>query len=418
MRTKLKSTIALIFGLGLVFGLLIAANLWLRGLSDTYAEIAGQATDGRVILLATTGTEREIGPDDAPVLMDREEMIQDLEQNGGKIIGNTEFYGQYGSVVVPTDLLSRDLSQLDLSNAPEDATPVLISTYLGEQLLDTNFPSKYTNTTDKVADYRTYRAELLGQTFTDHFGVKYYIAGFAPTNFHTDNLSFSALERANVSLLNPLLQLIRFPDTPTIVLDQKSGNNKNSDIDSLLVSFKNPADAYYYFRHGHGIFPNFDAAGRKYYIDIVAGMSPEITYLIRGLENIIGMITAIILIITLIILALKLRGSLKQNPNEIAKYRKQGVSWKQIRASFVCYYFISMIFATVLAFGVGLLIVFIFNIVNQDLLNTQFLLGFSLDAAPRVMYYGFGIRTLILLILIPITGVLAAWLGTGKINEK
>lgn len=451
MRTRLKFALMTIFGLGLIFGLLVAANLWLHGLGDTYAQIAGRSTNGKVLLIATTGIEREANPDEAEVLMNREEMIHDLEQNGGEIIGDAQFYGQYGSIVIPTDLLSRKITQIDYSNIPENAQPVLVSPFLGEQFLDVDFPSKYSHLADKVASYETYRTELLGQTFADRFGTEYYIAGFAPSNFQTDNLSFNALEKSNTNPLNPLLRLIRFPDTPPIVLDKESGKERTLDyakglegsvenldnpqsqdnidepavnkssyggVDSLLVSFKDPAAAYYYFRHGHGIFPNFDAAGREYYIDVVAGMSPEITYLVRGLENIVGIIAIVLLVIILIVLTLGLRNTLKQDSKTLAKYRKQDASRGQIRASYVCYYSVCMILTALLAFGLGSLVVVIFNMANQDLLSTQYLLGFSLDEAPKVAYYSFGVRTLILLILIPTTGAVAAWLGTRKIKNN
>lgn len=77
-----------------------------------------------------------------------------------------------------------------------------------------------------------------------------------------------------------------------------------------------------------------------------------------------------------------------------------------------------MIGVVLLALGLASLVVILFSTMNQNLLSAQYLLGFSLDAAPQVMYYGFGIRTVTILVMIPLTGVLAALIGTRKLGKK
>ena len=138
IRARLKFSLTVIIGLGVLFGLVLAAHLWLHGLEDTYTRIASEATDGKVILVATNDMSREANPGEARISMNREEMIRDLEQYGGEIVGDLERFGNYGGIVVPAELLD-GVAKTDLSDAPADAAPVLVSTLLGEQLLGENY---------------------------------------------------------------------------------------------------------------------------------------------------------------------------------------------------------------------------------------------------------------------------------------
>ncbi len=303
---------------------------------------------------------------------------------------------------------------------------MLVSTLLGEQLLGENYIDQSLDLTKKLDDYEHYREEIIGKTLTDRFGARYYIAGLAPSNFHTEDLSFAALEKGNVNLLNPLLSQIRTPSLAPIIID--NGTSKTwqrgeedeaaDDSSAVLVVFEDNEAAYNYFRRGCGIFPNIDARRGEYYVDIVAGMSPEILYLLHGLENIVGIASLVLMIIALIALSVSLHQTLKQSAKELAKYRRRGLMVSQIRMVHIYYCFMLMIGVVLLALGLASLVVILFSTMNQNLLSAQYLLGFSLDAAPQVMYYGFGIRTVIILAMIPLTGVLAALIGTRKLGKK
>lgn len=425
IRARLKFSLTVIIGLGVLFGLVLAAHLWLHGLEDTYTRIASEVTDGKVILVATNDMSREANPGEARISMNREEMIRDLEQYGGEIVGDLERFGNYGGIVVPAELLD-GVAKTDLSDAPADAAPVLVSTLLGEQLLGENYIDQSLDLTKKLDDYEHYREEIIGKTLTDRFGAKYYIAGLAPSNFHTEDLSFAALEKGNVNLLNPLLSQIRTPSLAPIIID--NGTSKTwqrgeedevaDDSSAVLVVFEDNEAAYNYFRRGCGIFPNIDARRGEYYVDIVAGMSPEILYLLHGLENIVGIASLALMIVALIVLSVSLHQTLKQSAKELAKYRRRGLMVSQIRMVHIYYCFMLMIGVVLLALGLASLVVILFSTMNQNLLSAQYLLGFSLDAAPQVMYYGLGIRAVIILAMIPLTGVLAALIGTRKLGKK
>lgn len=424
-RARLRSSLVVIFGLGLLFGSILAANLWLHGLEDTYTKFAGEATGGKVILVATNDMSREANPEESRVSMNREEMIRDLEQYGGKIVGDLERFGKYGGIVVPAELLEGlDLSKL--ANVPKGAAPVLASTLLGEQLLGKNYTSQALDLDKKVDDYEQYREEAIGQTLTDRFGAEYYIVGLVPGNFHTEDLSFATLEKGNVNLLNPLLGQIRTPALAPIIIDNGMSetwqrgeeDNATSSHDAILIVFENNGAAYNYFRHGRGIFPNIDARSGEYYVDVVAGMSPETLYLLRGLENIVGIGALGLALVSLAVLSVSLGKVLKQSQKDLVNYRKQGLTTSQIRMIYVYYYSILMIGVMVLALGLASLIVILFSATNQNLLGAQYLLGFSLDATPQVMYYGFGVRTVIILVMILLTGVLAALIGARKLGKK
>ncbi len=404
--------------MGIIFGLILTINLLFQGIENTYSKLANQAMDGKVIIEATNSIEGMVTVDASPKVS-RREMMEDIKKYGGELLGDMERFGLFGSVVLPKELVENGI-ETNLEKAPTDAAPVLVSTFLGEQLLGKRFSTKYTDAIRKQKDYETYRDEIIGKVFTDQSGAKYYVVGLSPGNFHVSDLSFRQLERRNNSLLNPILSLIPTPDGAPIVIDNgrsdswQGGENINpgeaTDIkaksDSLIVIFNDNKSAYNYFQHGKGKFMNVDLPNRTYSVNVVAGMSPETQYIFNGINLIASIVSIALGLIAIIVTIFTSIRLVDQDQSNIALYHSLGATAKQVRGIYQCYFLWLMIGAAIFAFGLASLVVLAFSLANQEILGIQAMLGFGLEVAPPVMWYGpsstIGIVMVIMLLAAPL----------------
>lgn len=422
ISARKKNSLVTILGLGLIFGLLLAADLLLGGIETSYQNAAARTTGGKVIMLASSDMSRKANPKEAQVSMTFDEMIHDLELHGGEIIGPAKQFGNYGATILPAGLVGEmdggNLNPIDTSGAPSDAAPILISTFLGEQLLGSNFPENYSSMSEKLLDYETYRNDALGKTFTDRFGARYYVAGLASGNFLVDDLSPAALSRGKFSVLSPILRLIRTPAGGPIVIGDIESDFVTELEDTVVVAFADESSAYNYFRQGQGIFPNIDTNSREYYVDVIAGMSPEVRYLLRGLKNIIFAIAAILAVILVILQSINLRRRRLENRRLATKFHKLGATSRQISQIYICYFLELMLGATLVGFILASLGTILYSVINQGTLSAQYLLGFSLPEAPYIIYYGFGVSTVMIMLLLPLSGILTALINRKTLAKK
>jgi len=180
IRIYFKRNLIIMAVMGVIFGLILTINLWFQGMENAYMKLASRITDGKVIIEATNSMEGMVVEDTMPQVT-HQAMQEDIETYGGKVLGDAEKYGVFGSVILPKELVENAV-EVDMNKVPADAAPVLVSTFLGEQLLGKSFPSEYTNATQKQKDYEEYRNEIIGKTFTDAYGAKYYVVGLNSNN--------------------------------------------------------------------------------------------------------------------------------------------------------------------------------------------------------------------------------------------
>lgn len=408
IRIYFKRNLIIMATMGIIFGLILTINLWFQGMENSCTELASQSVEGRVIIEATNSTAGMIVDEEQPQAT-RREMIADIEAYGGKVLGEAEKFGVFGSIVLPEDIVKNAI-ETDLAKVPTDAAPVLVSTFLGEQLLGKSFPAESTSAIKKQKDYEKFRDSLIGRTFTDTQGAKYYVAGLTSGNFHVGNLSFKQLERTNNNLLNPMLELVTTPNGQSIIIDNgkskqwQRGKETISDItmpiddsDTVVAVFDSNTEAYRYFRQGKGKFMNVDFPNRTYLVNAVAGVSPETQYIINMIRmaiNIISVALGIIAAVVVIFTSIRLVDQDKQN---IALYYSLGATTGQMRMIYLCYFLELMIGAAVLAFGLASGAVLMFSLLNQKLLSIQAMLGFNSIAHAQIIWYGPNIVTIIIM---------------------
>lgn len=407
IKIYLKRNLMIMAVMGVIFGLIFAINLWLTGMEKTYVAQASRATDGQVIIAATNSTEGIIIDDTRPKTS-RADMKADIEAHGGKVLGDAEKFGIFGAVVLPAELVKNAI-EVDLDKTPADAAPVLITTFLGEQLLNKDFPNEYTSAINKQKDYENYREELIGKTFTDSYGAKYYVVGLASSNFHINNLSFKHLERGNSNLLNPILEIIPTPEGAPIVIDngksqlwQKGSNVLEKDVSAsnktTIAVFDNSEKAYEYLKNGNGRFMNIDLPNRTYSVTVIAGMSPESAYILKIIKmvaNIASVVLGIIAAIVVIFTSIRL---IDQDRHNIALHYSLGATTGQVRIIYLCYFLELMIGAAIFAFVFANIIVLSFSALNKKMLGIQAMLGFNQMIYESVWWYGMNLMTLMIFV--------------------
>lgn len=407
IKIYLKRNLMIMAVMGVIFGLIFAINLWLTGMEKTYVAQASRATDGQVIIAATNSTEGMIIDDTRPKTS-RADMKADIEAHGGKVLEDAEKVGMFGAVVLPAELVKNAI-EVDLDKTPADAAPVLITTFLGEQLLNKDFPNEYTSAINKQKDYENYREELIGKTFTDSYGAKYYVVGLASSNFYINNLSFKHLERENSNLLNPILEIIPTPEGTPIVIDngksqlwQKGSNVLEKDVsasnETTIAVFDNSEKAYEYLKNGNGRFMNIDLPNRTYSVTVIAGMSPESAYILKIIKmvaNIASVVLGIIAAIVVIFTSIRL---IDQDRHNIALHYSLGATTGQVRIIYLCYFLELMIGAAIFAFVFANIIVLSFSALNKKMLGIQAMLGFNQMIYESVWWYGMNLMTLMIFV--------------------
>ena len=391
--TDAKRSLFVILSASALFSLVFLINLWFQGLQSTYLHLAA-VTNDRVVISATTEDAMLAG---ALTSEQQRSITADIETHGGHLIGAATYFGAYQSIVLPAHFLT-DRILIDPSQAPDDAAPTLVSTFLGEQLLGHAASHDRSDLATKTDSYTQYRQALLGRTFTDISGAKYYIIGFAPSNFHVANLSFAQIDPLNQSPLNPALELIITPHTPSIVIDNGKSAlwqgaattpaDPNNRPAALLAYFDHADAAYQYLLSSHAAFFNLNLPDRTYAVEVVAGTSPEALYRLQILRLFVVVASAVLLLIAASIVILSSIRFIDRDRSNIALYYHLGATTRQVKRIYLGYFLALMLTATLVAFLVATLIIAIFNLTHQDLLSAQALLGFALPAPRTIWWYG------------------------------
>lgn len=428
VRAQLKRNILAMMTMGVVFGLIFMINLWLLGVEQSYQQYASEKTSGKVVMIIDNTTdENNVEELAAQPRMERDEMIKEVETYGGTILGDVATYGAYGGVILPRAIVQEAI-EVDIENAPADAAPTLVTTLLGEQLIGKNYAKRQVSNsaTAKQQDYEEYRKSVIGKTFTDWHGTKYFVVGIASDNFYVSNLSFKQLERKNDDLLNFVLQNISATDGRPIIIDNgkssswQAGENITGGAsgDVLLAVFKNNEDAYRYFKYSKAKFFNIELNGRLYNTSVVAGMSPEETYLLRAMKmiaNAASIVLAGIAIIIVIFMSIRLVDYDKKN---LSLYYSIGATRQQIKLIYLCYFAELMFGALLFAFSVASLVVISYSGINQHLLGIQGELAFNLPETPMVIWYGLDGSTLIIMATMLLLSIVCVAVNRKRLNGE
>ena len=411
---QFRRSYKLVVAMSILFCLIFTINLFFTGLRNSYIKFSQAKVGDQVIISA-------ISPNSYTDLKKLEEvakteMVQDIEKFGGKILKNIRAVTRNNIPVLPKSSV-QNLIEVDPSNAPKDAIPILTTTSFGESLLgqENNKMNKLT-AVEYLSKYQDYRDKVLGKTFETDNGAKFFVVGILPGSYHLSDYSFYTLEKnVDTTLLNQLLDDIPLQGFEPIAVDNgnqdswQTGQNVKYEI--VYAIFDNQKDAYRYLEQGKARFQRVIPDDRSYDAKVILGLSPEITYTFNFFQIIIRIISFILFIVATVVI-------LSTNTRLIALYRSLGATKSQLKIFYGIYFFILIVSALIFAYFVASFILILFHLIRGRLINIQAALAFSLKDVPQVFWYGVNLDILLLITATLLLAPLSTLLNSRKFSSR
>jgi hypothetical protein len=418
---QFRRSYKLVVAMSILFCLIFTINLFFTGLRNSYIKFSQAKVGDQVIISA-------ISPNSYTDLKKLEEvakieMVQDIEKFGGKILKNTRSVTR-NNIPVLSKSSVQNLIKVDPSNAPKDAIPILTTTFFGESLLgqENNKINKLT-AVEYISKYQDYREKILGKTFENKDGAKFFVVGLLPGSYHLSNYSFYTLEKnVDTTLLNELLDDIPLQDFNPIAVDNGNQDSwqtgQNVEYEMVYAIFDNQKDAYRYLEQGKARFQRVIPDDRSYDAKVILGLSPEITYTFNFFQIIIRIVSIILFIVAIIVILSTNTRLIAQDEEEIALYRSLGATKSQLKIFYGIYFFILIISALIFAYFIASFILILFHLIRGQLINIQATLAFSLKDVPQVFWYGVSSDILVIIVAALLLAPLSTLLNSRKFSPR
>lgn len=418
---QFRRSYKLVVAMSILFCLIFTINLFFTGLRNSYIKFSQSKVGDQVIISATSPNSYT----DLKKLEEvaKNEMVQDIEKFGGKILKNIRTVTRNNIPVLPKSSV-QNLIEVDPSYAPKDAIPILTTTFFGELLLG-QYDNKINKLTavEYLSKYQDYREKVLGKTFETDNGAKFFVVGLLPGSYHLTNYSFYVLERnVDTTLLNELLDDIPLQGFEPIAVD--NGNQdfwqtgQNVEYEMVYAVFNNQKDVYRYLEQGKAMFRTIIPDDRSYDANVILGLSPEITYIFNFFQIIIRIVSLILFIVAMIVILSTNTRLIAQDEEEIALYRSLGATKSQLKIFYGIYFFILIISALIFAYFVASFILILFHLFRGQLINIQAALAFSLKDVPQVFWYGISSDFLVIIVATLLLAPLSTLLNSRKFSSR
>ena len=421
---QFRRSYKLVVAMSILFCLIFTINLFFTGLRNSHIKFSQAKVGNQVIISANNlSPYTSLKETKETKEISIAEMIQDIEKFGGKILKNTRSVTRYYIPVLSKSSV-QNLIEVDPSNAPKDAIPILTTTFFGELLLgqDNNKMNKLT-AVEYLSRYQDYREKVLGKTFETDNGEKFFVVGLLPGSYHLSNYSFYTLEKnVDTTLLNELLDDIPLQDFNPIAVDNGNQDSwqtgQNVEYEMVYAIFDNQKDAYRYLEQGKAMFRTIIPDDRSYDANVILGLSPEITYIFNFFQIIIRIVSLILFIVAMIVILSTNTRLIAQDEEEIALYRSLGATKSQLKIFYGIYFFILIISALIFAYFVASFILILFHIIRGQLINIQATLAFSLEDVPQVFWYGVNFDILVIIVATLLLAPLSTLLNSRKFSPR
>lgn len=421
---QFRRSYKLVVAMSILFCLIFTINLFFTGLKKSHIKFSQSKAGGQVIISANnlspyislkeTKETKEISS---------AEMIQDIEKFGGKILKNIRAVTR-NNIPVLSKSSVQNLIEVDPSNAPKDAIPILTTTSFGELLLG-QYDNKINKLTavEYLSKYQDYRDKVLGKTFETDNGAKFFVVGLLPGSYHLTNYSFYVLERnVDTTLLNELLDDIPLQGFEPIAVDNGNQDSwqtgQNVEYEMVYAIFDNQKDAYRYLEQGKARFQRVIPDDRSYDAKVILGLSPEITYTFNFFQIIIRIVSFILFIVAIIVILSTNTRLIAQDEEEIVLYRSLGATKSQLKIFYGIYFFILIVSALIFAYFVASFILILFHLIRGQLINIQAALAFSLKDVPQVFWYGVSSDILAIIVAALLLAPLSTLLNSRKFSSR
>lgn len=421
---QFRRSYKLVVAMSILFCLIFTINIFFTGLRNSYIKFS-QAKVGNQVIISANNLSPYIslkGTKETKEISSAE-MVQDIEKFGGKILKNIRAVTR-NNIPVLSKSSVQNLIEVDPSNAPKDAIPILTTTFFGELLLgqDNNKMNKLT-AVEHLSRYQDYREKVLGKTFETDNGAKFFVVGLLPGSYHLSNYSFYTLEKnVDTTLLNELLDDIPLQDFSPIAVDNGNQDSwqtgQNVEYEIVYAIFDNQKDTYRYLEQGKARFQRVIPDDRSYDAKVILGLSPEITYTFNFFQIIIRIVSLILFIVAMIVIFSTNTRLIAQDEEEIALYRSLGATKSQLKIFYGIYFFILIISALIFAYFVASFILILFHLFRGQLINIQAALAFSLKDVPQVFWYGVSSDILVIIVAALLLAPLSTLLNSRKFSSR
>ena len=421
---QFRRSYKLVVAMSILFCLIFTINLFFTGLRNSYIKFS-QAKVGDQVIISANNLSPYISLKETKETKEisSTEMIQDIEKFGGKILKNIRSVTRYYIPVLSKPSV-QNLIEVDPSNAPKDAIPILTTTSFGELLLG-QYDNKINKLTavEYISKYQDYREKILGKTFENKDGAKFFVVGLLPGSYHLSSYSFYTLEKnVDTTLLNELLDDIPLQDFNPIAVDNGNQDSwqtgQNVEYEMVYAIFDNQKDAYRYLEQGKARFQRVIPDDRSYDAKVILGLSPEITYTFNFFQIIIRIISIILFIVAIIVILSTNTRLIAQDEEEIALYRSLGATKSQLKIFYGIYFFILIISALIFAYFIASFILILFHLIRGQLINIQATLAFSLKDVPQVFWYGVSSDIFVIIVATLLLAPLSTLLNSRKFSSR
>lgn len=421
---QFRRSYKLVVAMSILFCLIFTINLFFTGLRNSYIKFS-QAKVGDQVIISANNLSPYISLKETKETKEisSTEMIQDIEKFGGKILKNIRSVTRYYIPVLSKPSV-QNLIEVDPSNAPKDAIPILTTTSFGELLLG-QYDNKINKLTavEYISKYQDYREKILGKTFENKDGAKFFVVGLLPGSYHLSSYSFYTLEKnVDTTLLNELLDDIPLQGFEPIAVDNGNQDSwqtgQNVEYEMVYAIFDNQKDAYRYLEQGKARFQRVIPDDRSYDAKVILGLSPEITYTFNFFQIIIRIISIILFIVAIIVILSTNTRLIAQDEEEITLYRSLGATKSQLKIFYGIYFFILIVSALIFAYFVASFILILFHLFRGQLINIQAALAFSLKDVPQVFWYGVNSDILVIIVAALLLAPLSTLLNSRKFSSR
>ncbi len=414
-----KRSFMIVIIVGIIFSLCFMAYFFLQGAENLAYEALTRPTGGKILVsVADKGGYEGSYSHGAR----EQEFRRIITVFNGQTIETASIATSDGLLtVLPPEILTPAI-RADLDKVPTGAIPALIPAQLLASWQNIEiFPEASQYSVDKataVAKATLRLKELLqsslGRVVESPSGIKYYVAGFLPSNVGS-SMSLTSVMRKSNAWLDSILTPIASGASPLILL--KNDNLVYLDIPDdmevqseklIFASFSNFQDAYSFYQQA----TSDNIAVEALFGDIFV---TKLRYsAIEQLLNRFSWVLAAIAVIVIIVTYLRIIG---QDCKNIALYFTAGATRWQIRLVYCIQLLIISLLAILFALCLSGVIAVLINLKYQTPLSQLFALNFGI-MPTKTMLFGWSGAILKYLILILAMAPVCILLGQGNFSPR
>lgn len=412
---------------GLMFSLIIAGFQIIQGLQNSVEYQTTRATEGEVLLRLSPDKDKCSEDCDVDKLIT--ELVNIVATYGGHTesveaydMGGLDFY------LLPASLADKTVTE-DVTLAPSDATPVLLSTREAGQWQRLTLNSR-DGASNNLATLATIRNQSLGHIIEqnaygqrpDSDKTKYFVVGLLPSAF-LSGISLSSINDPT-NLLNLILDNVPLGDSDRFIVSRPT--SPASQVDT----------------HGQiwAILPDIDSAARlstnqlfcdesdkmtaqcseqyKYFVEQSIGTPLNVIKSFNNIWAVYNFIWISLAVIALIIAFSTYTRLIGAERKNIALYYSFGATKRNVCCIYLVYLIIISFLTIIVTAVIGVLLALLTTLFYNSSLTATFALGFGIDPPPVIMLLGWNPTLLIVAFIILLTAPLSVLLSLPQLSFK